>query len=756
MIILGGRHHRGFFWLALSLSIPIAILSVIGAISLRTDRAVAEAEAKERAQTLSQQAAEIVRLDWTAFLDSEVSRNHAVDSFSHAETPRFLMSEQGQLFFPPPIPSPDGPNRIDPALLTEAQRKLWEKAQALEAQEEKAPESIAAYQEFVESKPPEEFAARALYGAAVLAQRQNAEEAARRFEQIRSSKQLSEMGMPLSQLASFKWIELRLKNHRATGIDLRMLSPEVTALASNLVACPHTLSDFFLDRMRRWEEAYHLEGTGVKNWIETWESQQKARGLHRSVTNAIHLSKLILSQQQKLESVNPAGATNTYVLYLAESAEPLRRHLTRGSALYFWFDDAAEKWLGVALSAGTNQYRVTCRRESDLRQHLQSLIDARLKVQEYFGIGFELAGHTLVGVREFPRWREVFSAGKSGSKQREELDPQKFPPILFASHTTPLSATADLKINVFLTSPDVLFARQRARVFWFGTLIALSAMAALIGLIVAGRAFARQQHLNEMKTNFVSSVSHELRAPIASIRLLAEGLEKGRVKGPEKQGEYFRFIGHECRRLSSLIENVLDFARIDQGRKEYEFEPADLKALVQQSVKLMEGSALDRGVAVKVELPQESVVAECDAHALEQALINLIDNAIKHSPKGSSITVGLDWVDAGRDVGEADTSGDSGAGAEESVRVWVQDEGEGIPPEEHERIFERFYRIGSELRRETQGIGIGLTIVKHIVEAHGGAVRVESSPGTGSRFVIELPGGAGGCRTSGAPVRSEI
>jgi signal transduction histidine kinase len=109
-----------------------------------------------------------------------------------------------------------------------------------------------------------------------------------------------------------------------------------------------------------------------------------------------------------------------------------------------------------------------------------------------------------------------------------------------------------------------------------------------------------------------------------------------------------------------------------------------------------------------------------DGRAIQQALVNLIDNAIKHSPKGSLVRVEFEWN-------------------EDRARLWVEDEGPGIPAEEHEKIFERFYRLGSELRRETQGVGIGLSIVKHIVEAHGGHVTVRSNPGHGSRFTIELP-----------------
>jgi len=285
-----------------------------------------------------------------------------------------------------------------------------------------------------------------------------------------------------------------------------------------------------------------------------------------------------------------------------------------------------------------------------------------------------------------------------------------------------LAADTQLTVAEELAAPELLFARARARTEWFAALIFVSAAAALVGFVSTYRGFRQQLRLNELKSNFVSSVSHELRAPIASMRLLAESLERGKIAGEAKQKEYFGLLVQESRRLSMLIENILDFSRIERGSKKYEFEPADLGALAEDTVRLMRPCSNERQVELDMR-KNGAVGAEpfaCDGLALQQALINLIDNAVKHSPPGSRVAVGLD----------GDSTG---------VRLWVEDSGPGIPPEEHGKIFERFYRRGSELRRETQGIGIGLTIVKHIVEAHGGRVTVRSAPGQGSRFTMELP-----------------
>jgi signal transduction histidine kinase len=347
---------------------------------------------------------------------------------------------------------------------------------------------------------------------------------------------------------------------------------------------------------------------------------------------------------------------------------------------------------------------------------------------------------------------------------------------------------ASLGVTFYLFSREKMLAAEEHRTRLFGALIGAAVLAALCGLLVARRAFYEQHRLSEMKTNFVSSVSHELRAPIASIRLLAEGLERGKIVEAGKKQEYYHFLVQESRRLTSLIENVLDFSRIDQGRKDYRFEPTDLEAIVDQTIRLMRPGAEEKkvelvwqrnavGAAPPIhnsvgpcyaaapysgdrESPLEpenlgrdaarpyrqnasaegspqlapgkekqsgpeapgggGPVLSCDGLAIQQALINLIDNAVKHSPAGAKVAIGLD-------------------AAGDSIQLWVEDHGPGIPPEEHEKIFERFYRRGSELRRETQGIGIGLTIVKHIVEAHGGRVLLRSAVGQGSRFTIELP-----------------
>jgi signal transduction histidine kinase len=294
-------------------------------------------------------------------------------------------------------------------------------------------------------------------------------------------------------------------------------------------------------------------------------------------------------------------------------------------------------------------------------------------------------------------------------------------------------ATHPLTIAVLVADEPALFAPWRRQMWWAVVLLGTAIGGSGLAFSLMVRALDRERRLNELKSQFVSSVSHELRAPIASLRLMAEALESGKVTGAGAV-EFFRLMAAEGARLSALIENVLDFARIEQGRKSYTLVETEVAELVGDAVRLFEPQAAARKIHLQLESQPLPFVPLVDAAALRQAVINLIDNAIKFSPAGSSVTVRL----AARPGGEWE--------------IVVADDGIGIPSGEHERIFERFYRLGNELRRETQGAGIGLSLVKHIVWGHGGRVEVRSAPGKGSTFSLIFCGS--GAATTTAPVNA--
>ncbi|MBB5349995.1 signal transduction histidine kinase [Haloferula luteola] len=265
--------------------------------------------------------------------------------------------------------------------------------------------------------------------------------------------------------------------------------------------------------------------------------------------------------------------------------------------------------------------------------------------------------------------------------------------------------------------PERLEASLRRQQRWTLALLAGAMATAGIALFTIHRTVARERRLAELKSQFVSSVSHELRAPLGSIRLMAEALQQGKVAHPS---EFHTLIAREGARLSHLIENVLDFARIEDGRKRYRMEETDLTALIHAAIDLLRPQAKERQVTFESRLPE--LVVSVDPAAWQQAMINLLDNALKFSPEGGIVRVSAHQIPA-----------------PPSLSIAITDQGPGIPKDDHAIIFERFHRLGNELRRETQGAGIGLSIVKHIVEAHGGAIHIDSQPGHGCTFTLILP-----------------
>jgi signal transduction histidine kinase len=283
------------------------------------------------------------------------------------------------------------------------------------------------------------------------------------------------------------------------------------------------------------------------------------------------------------------------------------------------------------------------------------------------------------------------------------------------------TASGIFTLEATLLRPELLYAAVDRQGRWMAWVLASAVFAAGAGLWLIHRTLAKERRLGELKSQFVSSVSHELRAPIGSLRLMAEGLASGKVTG-EPAKEFHRLMASEGARLSNFIEDVLDFARIEQGRKVYVFAETDIVALVGDAVKLMQPQAQARGLRLETKLPTLPQAPSVNAPALQQAVINLLDNAIKFSPEQTIIQISL---------------------SEDAVaKTWtlsVQDQGPGVPKHEQRRIFEKFYRLGNELRRESTGTGIGLALVKHITEAHGGKVVLQSGVGEGSLFQLVFP-----------------
>jgi signal transduction histidine kinase len=266
-------------------------------------------------------------------------------------------------------------------------------------------------------------------------------------------------------------------------------------------------------------------------------------------------------------------------------------------------------------------------------------------------------------------------------------------------------------------SPRAAIARQ---VTLFTGAFGLLLVVIATGLVATYRLVRRETETARLKAEFVANVSHDLKTPLSLIRVFGETLEMGRVTDEVTRHEYYRVITRESERLSRLIENVLDFSRIEGGRRTYDMVPVSVEPLVRDTVESFGYVLAQQGFKVDVAVEAGLPEVPMDADAVSQALGNLIDNAIKYSEARKVLTVEASLRDGG-------------------LALTVSDEGIGIPREEQERIFDKFYRVGRSETQSRRGSGVGLALVRHVAGAHGGRISVDSRPGEGSRFTLWLP-----------------
>ena len=234
------------------------------------------------------------------------------------------------------------------------------------------------------------------------------------------------------------------------------------------------------------------------------------------------------------------------------------------------------------------------------------------------------------------------------------------------------------------------------------------------------RDLKREMRLSEMRAQFVSSVTHELKTPLTAIRMFAETLQMGRCADPDTQAEYLGTIVSESERLSRLVDGVLMFSKAEQGKRTYRLRPVSPAEVVRDAARALEYPLSQHGFRLHMQVEEGLPLVHADRDALEQAILNLLSNAMKFSGDARDIELGL-----GRSNGE--------------IVVRVADRGIGIAPEEQSRIFDKFYRAPTRENQLIPGTGLGLALVAQIVKAHGGRVEVESAPGKGSTFRLRLP-----------------
>ena len=259
---------------------------------------------------------------------------------------------------------------------------------------------------------------------------------------------------------------------------------------------------------------------------------------------------------------------------------------------------------------------------------------------------------------------------------------------------------------------------ERRRLLLLG--LVTIALLLLVGLYAVTRGVTREMEAARLQSDFVSAVSHEFRTPLTSLKQLAELLSSGRVTSEERRARYYQVMEKESGRLHRLVEGLLDFGRMEAGALEFNMEKVSVHDLVRNVVTDFEAEIAEDELNVEFTDDKQAAIAAVDVEALQRAVWNLLDNAVKYSPDCQTV-----WVEVERNDGHA--------------KIAVRDEGLGIPAAELETVFDKFVRGTSANGRGTKGTGIGLAMVRHIVEAHGGEVRVESQVGRGSTFTIQIP-----------------
>lgn len=370
----------------------------------------------------------------------------------------------------------------------------------------------------------------------------------------------------------------------------------------------------------------------------------------------------------------------------------------------------------------------------DELRHLHMVAGGQSMLVSYWQRTLAGRRHVVVAWHEVPRivhdvLPSLFKDTEVGSRMNVIDEDGRIvfgPPVTVGELTVgrPFPTTLyNWRLQVALTSAEDLRQKAEKQRLLELAIVGFAGLVAIAGIVIVVVGAMQERRVAQLKSDFVANVSHELKTPLALVRMFGELLLLDRVTTDEKRKQYLGIIVSESERLTALIENVLDFAKVERGKAAYELAPTNLVDVVTRAVEVYRYRAEREGVEVRVTTDESVPTLSLDARALELAVINLLDNALKYGKEGGVVDVAV-------------------RARQRGVEIEIADRGPGIEPEEQARIFERFVRGRRASEHQVRGSGIGLALVKHIAEAHGGSVRVKSPTleGThGSSFTIRLP-----------------
>jgi signal transduction histidine kinase/tetratricopeptide (TPR) repeat protein len=458
------------------------------------------------------------------------------------------------------------------------------------------------------------------------------------------------------------------------------------------------------------KEATVLIGSLPSNLLALHEVallERQSGSVEKSADAALHLYRDLVYGRWQLEKASYAFYSERVREMLTQSAEVglleqvERRKLALSVAAEHFLDDPRP------IAAGPDGYWLAFWRskpfgavvlsESSLRRHLWPSVFNAVETRDLQYALIAPTGQLLFGVAPTKRERPV-------TPTLAGVEPQ-------------------LRLQVWPGNEAALYGsmglRQNLYLGMLGVVVALLTFGAYLTV----RTVRTELAMAQMKSDFVSTVSHEFRSPLAGITQLGEMLRDGRVKDEEHRQHYYEMIVGETQRLRRLVENVLDFSRMEDSRKRYCLEPFDPAPWLRHVVDDFQSEVAHAGFSLQARIPEDLPATVGDQEALRTAVHNLLDNAVKYSRESRTVCL------------EACANGDG-------LAIAVRDHGAGIREDDRPHIFEKFFRGGGELARQVKGAGLGLSLVKHIIAAHGGAVDFETKEGEGSTFTIHLKTGA--------------
>jgi len=665
----GSRRKRIIRYYFAGVVLPGIILGYMAFRGMRNDQAIREQDNLKKLETSSQVFFAEIHSDLRRFMGEQTSDSifHGTKKFDPSILVILVRDSTGskqlishQLLYPPAEWLPDEPERLYPhANLKEGTR--------LEFAEQKYAEAIRFYQDRIQKTSDPEKKKEALVASARLYKRMNQPEKAKSaYEQIRKDYQGSLLNgqIPMALMADLEIMKINrvLGERREMNIHLkksleRMLHPD----------CEYDADQFDMF-FQSFQEISNAPDDAIDSLFARLEAARARTEFLIWLLEEPNLMAAVgdpyMGSLKNTAQGIPVSSGELQVMYLTtENMKGIQTEIIIDFQVFV--DSIWEKLLGIIDPDSSINAKV--------KDGNGDPVFSRVLAEETGYLTFPFP-------ENLPQWKLLLSENRPGFM------------------ATLLQAGSGIYLFAFI----------------------LIALLMTLGFVFIMYTLNIELRLNTLQSEFISNVSHELKSPLTSIRMMTEMLHQRRVEAEAQKAEYYAAMLEESEHLSHLIDNILDFSRMEENRKKYDFVDLDLDTLTREFLKSIQEMIKMTGFEITYSCPDQVPVIRADRDAMLQVLYNLVDNAIKFS--GASRKIDLDLAVQDREI-----------------QLSVKDHGMGISLTDQEKIFERFYRCRESQRSGIRGSGIGLTIVKKIVEDHGGRITLDSRPGEGSHFMVRLP-----------------